>query len=247
MQTLQVTKKILLIEDDKTLRENTALFLRKKGYEVITAKDGEDGLNKIYEQLPALILCDIMMPKLNGHERFKILQKNPATSVIPFIFQTAKGEKEDIRTGMHLGADDYITKPYTYDELLISIETRLEKHRRLLKITEDKYRALLENAVSGVYIYHENRFIFTNRKFSEITGFSAKERISLNFDDIISDSYRQVLHEKLSQLPLHVIPNFAVICSGLHKDGSLMKIEISGGLTRIGNETAVIGNIRPYR
>ncbi|MFA5781506.1 MAG: response regulator [Bacteroidales bacterium] len=236
-------KRILLIEDDKTLRENTALFLRKTGFEVETAKNGEDGLRKAYEILPDLIVCDILMPKLNGHELFRILQKNPATSIIPFIFQTAKSAKEDIRAGMQLGADDYITKPYSYDELLDSINTRLQKHERLIKIIEDKYKALLENPISGVYIYHENWFIYTNRKFSEITGYSARELTGKSFESIISENFHTLLDEKIRQLLLHVISGFDIEAEVLCKDGSAIRIELYGGLTGIRGETAIIGNI----
>ena len=78
-------KKILLIEDDKTLRENTAIFLRRAGFEVETARDGEKGIQKVLEFFPSLIICDIMMPRMNGYKLFEILQTNPSTAIIPFI------------------------------------------------------------------------------------------------------------------------------------------------------------------
>ncbi len=236
-------QKILLIEDDKTLRENTALFLRKKGYEVETAKNGEDGLQKVYENQPDLIVCDIMMPKLNGYELFKILQNNPSTSVIPFIFQTAKSAKEDIRTGMKLGADDYITKPYDYDELLDSINTRLEKHKKLLKNTEEKYRALLENPVSGVFIYYEDRFIYTNSKFSEMFGYTSKESAGQSFDHLIHAKYQTSLEEKIRQLLLKVIQNFDIELEGIRKNGSAFFLKLYCGLTQVRGETAIIGTV----
>jgi len=120
-------KKILLIEDEKQIRENTERILKLEDYQVITACNGLEGLIKANEQLPDLIICDIMMPELDGYQVIEKLKSNPITKTIPFIFLTAKAEKADFRLGMDYGADDYISKPFTIDELLNAINTRLEK------------------------------------------------------------------------------------------------------------------------
>ncbi|MFH0867240.1 MAG: response regulator [Bacteroidota bacterium] len=235
-------KKILLIEDDKTLRENTAIFLRKAGFEVETARDGELGMQKVLEFFPCLIICDIMMPKLNGYELFEVLQSNPSTAIIPFVFQTAKSEKEDIRKGMQLGADDYITKPYNFQELLESVNTRLEKHEKLLKFYEDKYKTLIENPISGVFIYQEDRFVHVNRKFAGMFGYAEKEMLQKGFDDIVSGEDRAMVNDKIQQLLMNITPGFDIEIYGLRKDGSQLMIELYGGLTKINGETALMGN-----
>lgn len=235
-------KKILLIEDDKTLRENTAIFLRKANFEVETARDGEQGMQKVLELFPCLIICDIMMPKLNGYELFEMLQEDPATAIIPFIFQTAKGEKEEVRKGMQLGADDYITKPYDFQDLLESVNIRLEKQERLLKFYDDKYKALIENPISGVFIYQEDRFIHVNSKFAGMFGYSQKEMLQKGFENIISPEDCTDVNDKIQQLLMNIIPGFDVEINGLMKDGSQLKIELYGGLTKINGETALIGN-----
>jgi PAS domain S-box-containing protein len=235
-------KKILLIEDDKTLRENTAIFLRKANFEVETARNGEQGMQKVLEFFPHLIVCDIMMPKMNGYELFQMLQANPSTAIIPFIFQTAKGEKEDIRKGMQLGADDYITKPFDFQDLLESVNTRLEKQEKLLKFYEDKYKALLENPISGVFIYQEDRFIYVNSKFAGMFGYAEKEMQQKDFDDIVSGEDRAKVNDKIQQLLMNIISGFDIEINGLHKDGSFLKIEFSGGLSKINGETALMGN-----
>lgn len=120
-------KKILLIEDDKSVRENTAELLELANYKVITANNGKIGLAVAKKQLPNLIICDIMMPELNGYGVLQILYKDPLTKHIPFIFLSAKTEHKDIRKGMDLGADDYITKPFDESELFSAIESRLAK------------------------------------------------------------------------------------------------------------------------
>jgi CRP-like cAMP-binding protein/CheY-like chemotaxis protein len=120
-------QKILLIEDDEVIRENTAEILELANYNVITAENGKLGVKKAKIDLPDLIICDIMMPELDGYGVLYILGKDPETSTIPFIFLTAKSEKSDRRKGMSLGADDYLTKPFEEMDLLNAIEGRLKR------------------------------------------------------------------------------------------------------------------------
>lgn len=122
-------KKILLIEDNHDIRENTSEILLLAGYDVSTAENGKAGVDAAQRLKPDLIICDIMMPELDGYGVLHILNKNPETAAIPFIFLTAKTEKTDIRKGMTLGADDYLTKPFDDTDLLNAIETRLRKHQ----------------------------------------------------------------------------------------------------------------------
>ncbi|MEI6488245.1 MAG: response regulator [Bacteroidota bacterium] len=120
-------KKILLIEDNKDVRENTAEILKLAQYIVITAKNGKEGVELAQKEKPDLIICDIMMPVLDGHGALHLLSKNEETSSIPFIFLTAKAERSDFRKGMEMGADDYLTKPFDDVELLNAIQSRLKK------------------------------------------------------------------------------------------------------------------------
>ncbi|MBS1585929.1 MAG: response regulator [Bacteroidetes bacterium] len=126
-------KKILLIEDNEEIRENMSEILEMSGYHVLTAPDGKEGVALAMEHKPDIIVCDIMMPVLDGYGVLHMLNKNPDTENIPFIFLTAKAERAEIRKGMELGADDYITKPFTGTELLNAIETRLRKTELLQK------------------------------------------------------------------------------------------------------------------
>ena len=120
-------KKILLIEDDIVLRENTAELLELSGYKVETASNRRGGIEVAKKYLPNLIVCDIMMPELDGYGVLESLSKNDSTKYIPFIFLSAKTERQDIRKGMDLGADDYITKPFNEEELISAIESRIAK------------------------------------------------------------------------------------------------------------------------
>jgi len=120
-------KKILVIEDEKMVRKNISFLLKEEGYTVFACKNGNEGIEKAMEEIPDLIVCDIMMHGKNGYDVLKELSKDDSTKTIPFIFLTAKVDKEDIRTGMNLGADDYLFKPFDADDLLESIETRLKR------------------------------------------------------------------------------------------------------------------------
>ncbi|MGE0636851.1 MAG: response regulator [Bacteroidia bacterium] len=121
-------KTILLIEDNAEVRENTAEILELSNYKVLTAENGKVGVEAAKKSKPDLIICDIMMPEMDGYGVLFMLGKDPETSGIPFIFLTAKAEKSDIRRGMELGADDYLTKPFDEMALLNAIEIRLKKN-----------------------------------------------------------------------------------------------------------------------
>ncbi|MEX1192226.1 MAG: response regulator [Brumimicrobium sp.] len=122
--------KIAVIEDNHEMRENIEEILELADYEVVTASNGKDGVEIVKKELPDLIICDIMMPELDGYGVLYYLSKTPDTRGIPFIFLTAKAERSEIRKGMNMGADDYISKPFEEMELLAAIESRLEKRKR---------------------------------------------------------------------------------------------------------------------
>lgn len=164
-------KHILIIEDNDEVRENIEEILDLSGYKTDTAANGKEGIQKALQNPPDLIICDIMMPELDGFGTLSILSKKPATADIPFVFLTAKSEKEDFRRGMNLGADDYVTKPFYKDELLQVIETRLKKSERLKKtkttdpsfVNEARgYQALIALANSQVsQSFRKKEFLFT--------------------------------------------------------------------------------------
>ena len=120
--------KILIIEDEPDMRANLADVLEMENYQALTAANGKEGVAAARRELPALILCDVTMPELDGHGVLMALRDDPQTARIPFVFLTAKGERSDVRAGMDLGADDYLVKPVPLAELLSAIAARLERH-----------------------------------------------------------------------------------------------------------------------
>lgn len=156
-------KKILVIEDNEEVRENLEEILELSGYQVDAAENGKVGVEKALTNPPDLILCDVMMPHLDGFGVLNILSKKSITSNVPFIFLTAKTEKADFRRGMNLGADDYVTKPFYKDELLDVIETRLGKSERLKK-QFDKTEQGLSAFINEARGYEELRKLSDERK-----------------------------------------------------------------------------------
>lgn len=120
-------KTILLIEDDADMRENTAEILELANYRVVKAENGRRGVEAARKEVPDLVLCDIMMPELDGYGVLHLLGRDPVTAEVPFIFLSAKAERGDVRKGMELGADDYLTKPFEESELLNAIEGRIRR------------------------------------------------------------------------------------------------------------------------
>ncbi len=129
-------KRIAIIEDNHEMRENIEEILELADYEVLSAPNGKEGVELVKRERPDLIVCDIMMPELDGYGVLYYLSKIPETRGIPFIFLTAKTERSDMRKGMNLGADDYISKPFEEMDLLSAIESRLDKRKRFEEARE---------------------------------------------------------------------------------------------------------------
>ncbi|ADI62997.1 EAL domain-containing response regulator [Trichormus azollae] len=164
--------KILVIEDEESVRENLLDLLQAEDFKTISADNGPIGLDLAISQLPDLILCDMMMPELDGYGVLTALRQEPLTATIPFIFITAKSAKSDFRQGMDLGADDYLTKPFTRSELLSAIKNKLEKFANLKKhllvqttvqkltprmqlLEKSLYRVIKEYDFKGFEIYYQ--------------------------------------------------------------------------------------------
>jgi len=199
-------KTILVIEDEKLVRENILTLLTEEGYGVLSAKNGEEGIDIARLEKPDLIICDIMMPGIDGYEVLDELSKDPATNSIPFIYLTAKFEKEDFRKGMRLGADDYIFKPFRADDLLKSIEARFNR----IQVIKGEFECTEPASVSEKYSIDDRIFISVSGKpilikISDIVFISAENQYSsLKMHDDKSyllrksiTAWQKVLPEKL--------------------------------------------------
>jgi DNA-binding response OmpR family regulator/anti-sigma regulatory factor (Ser/Thr protein kinase) len=142
--------KILVIEDENDIREIISEILCAENYSVIEAEDGDIGVQLAQEELPDLVICDVMMPTVDGYGVLYSIRENASLQTVPFIFLTAKSSKTDVRLGMELGADDYLFKPFTRDELLGTVTTRLAKQVAVERKSQEKLDSLRDSVTSAL-------------------------------------------------------------------------------------------------
>jgi CheY-like chemotaxis protein/CRP-like cAMP-binding protein len=168
-------KTILLIENDKALLENTSELLEIEGYNVITATNGKFGTEKAKEIIPDVVLCDLMMPEIDGYDVLEMLSDHHTTNYIPFIFLSARSSIKDVHKRMDFGADDYITKPFTKENLITTIENRLEKSTILSRVFEKENGFDKTDAESEINNLNDLKNFFDNK--GELASYKGGEAI----------------------------------------------------------------------
>jgi YesN/AraC family two-component response regulator len=148
--------KVLVIEDERETREIFLDCLNAEGFTAIEAHSGRIGIEKAQNYVPDLVVCDILLPEINGYDVLKVLRQNPLTAFIPFIFLTGKASKEELRQGMELGADDYLTKPSTVEEFLGAIIAQIKKRRAFKQLYGEKsnksvFSSMLDTELSSIF------------------------------------------------------------------------------------------------
>lgn len=196
-------KKILVVDDSDYILESTSVLLSLEGYEVHTATNGEEGFRKALEVIPDLILCDIQMPILDGYQMLEKIRAHPKTESIPFIFLTAFGEKQNIREGMIRGADDYITKPFTHQELIEALNTQWKKLETVKKQVKEKVETV-GRAISFA-LPHEFRTVL-----NEVIGLA--KFILSSYDDLDKDDILDIANDivKSSNRLVKITENFLI-------------------------------------
>ena len=186
--------KILVIEDDLAIKDNIIDILKEESFQAIDAANGSIGLKLAQEYLPDLILCDVKMPDINGYEVLKTLKSNHATSWIPFIFLTSKTNRLAWRKGMELGADDYLTKPFTPQELLKAIAIR-----RSLSMARDRFSQILTNTIEYEEILNFDRNL----------NLASRLKLQDRFEELVKNSLLEIVDTfKSNKIKLNV----PVIC-----------------------------------
>ncbi|MCB9284945.1 MAG: response regulator [Lewinellaceae bacterium] len=202
--------KILVIEDHLEVRENLHELLELCNYHVISASDGTSGIQMALAEQPDLILCDIMMPGMDGYEVLTTLGRHPETAAIPFIFLTARADKADIRRGMQLGADDYLTKPFEEQDLLRAIQVRLHKSHLLKQPFPRSFEGLksfffqarqegglpLLTDPSSLVQFAEGQIIFQENETPEYLYFLASGKVRLFRPEAGTEAAVSILYEK---------------------------------------------------
>jgi DNA-binding NarL/FixJ family response regulator len=202
---VKLKRKILVIEDDVELGRLINVLLTTNGFEYIHVRSGAEGIQKAFEEVPDLILCDIGMTPIDGYQVFKILSESSKTNKIPFIFISGKSEIEDIRFGLELGADDYIIKPFSNSTLINTITTRLSKYERLMNTGRDELDVMIDLVPNPVFISDGEQILRINKHFKNafkhIDIESKKNnKVSMLFEPSGYSTLEQVLHKCANNL-----------------------------------------------
>jgi two-component system, sensor histidine kinase and response regulator len=213
-------KTLLVIEDEQFVRENIVEILESSGYRVMSAPNGVVGAHLAIEHLPDLILCDVMMPELDGHGVLEHVRTNAMTAETPFIFLTARADTGDLRAGMNLGADDYITKPFRVAELLKAVETRLIKQASTKQSAEERLQLLRANI--SLALPHE--FL---TPLSGILGFS--ELLLSSYDSLSREEVVEMLTQLYSSARRihHLVQNFLLYAKLVSLSTENKKLHVS--------------------
>ena len=238
-------KKILIIEDDNILRENTATFIREHKFEVFTAQDGLIGLQQTLRHLPDLILCDISMPNMNGFEFYETIKQIKNTAVIPLVFFSAKTEHKDIRAGMQLGADDYITKPASLYDVLKVIKTRLAKYNTLTQINNERLQALIDHPTLGIYIYQKGQLLFYNKPLANIFGYNYQEFSTVKFEDLLDDNHcnKAKILKSFDRCLTKSKGSVSLRFEAIHRTSKTVLVEVFGSIITYEGQTSLAGNV----
>lgn len=188
-----------MIEDDRFLLKNILKILRSEGFQVEGAENGTVGLQMALAEQPDLIICDIMMPELDGYGVLEALQKNPLTALIPFIFLTAKAERADMRQGIEMGADDYLIKPFEVDELIGAIAARFTKYnslrQRIFLLSEELNK--LKNVLNAKENLYSNFDLEVRQPLSNIN--MAMKMLESEHPKEMRERYLQILKEEFAR------------------------------------------------
>lgn len=238
-------KKILIIDDFEPLLEEIADFLNYEGFQTYSAKNGIEGVQMAIQYNPDLIICDIEMPKMNGFEVFKTLEKIPATESVPFIFLTARAQADDYKSGLKLGADDYITKPLEMDILLNSIIKRLKKYEKIKNKHRQEFEILFRNPFVGIFIFKENKFYLVNDKFQEITTYTKSDLNNIKLSKIIINEPEFII-SKLKSVLSNLQDSVRLKLSVINKNKRALFIDFFAKYIEIENKNALIGTITEF-
>jgi DNA-binding NarL/FixJ family response regulator len=238
-------KKILIIEDDTVLRENTAVFIKGENFEVFVAADGLEGVQQTLQHLPDLILCDISMPNMNGLDFYKTIKQIKATATIPLVFFSARTENEDIRAGMQLGADDYIIKPFDFYEVLKVIKTRLVKHEKIVQFNDEKFYAVIKHPTLGMFIYQNERFLYYNETLATIFGYTKQAFSILTFKDLIDEDTASKLKilNAIDRCLRDINSTISLKFFANHQTNGKIQVELFGTVITYKGVASIVGNV----
>ncbi|MFA5329518.1 MAG: response regulator [Prolixibacteraceae bacterium] len=196
---MKIKNKILIIDDDNFLSRTISYKLESENYDVYVANNGAQGIQKAFEFSPNLILCDINMDPVDGYQVYNVLKESSLIDQVPFIFITGNSDIQDIRIGMDMGVDDYFVKPFNVEDLILTIEKRLNKLNKLKEIGRKEFNALFRVAPDGIFLFDGNVVFDANPALIKMLGFKKDNLTSYTIEDIIDPVSYHKIEEKISR------------------------------------------------
>lgn len=221
-------KTVLLIEDDKDLRETTVELLSGEGFIALAAENGAQGVQMALQHTPDVIVCDISMAGLSGYEVYNLLHQVNTTSVIPFIFLSAKSSRDEILAGLHLGADDYITKPFEFEDLVAAINRRIDQYSRITNQHDESVKALFENSRNPAFILCGPNFVYVNKPFVKMLGYNQKQIEDISFANILCEESLPNFLAVTEQCNEGLKKSFCLEVDFLIKDNGTVNVDLIG-------------------
>jgi len=236
---------VLLIDDDTDLRNTISELLVNEGFETLLAENGSQGIQKAIQHRPNAIVCDIVMPGINGYEVFNMLKQISSTAVIPFIFLSAKSTKEDILLGLRLGADDYIPKPFEFKDLLKVIKNRIDSRKKIIELSDEKFNALINNSSSGTLILNGQTIEYANKRFTSMLGYDQEELTGNNLINIIHKDDITDIVDSISKCQIGLVKDFEVEFKAIHKNNTFVNVLFTGSLVNFNGDKKIVANCSP--
>lgn len=240
-----MSKKVLLIEDDDDLRETTLELLADEGFTPLAASNGAQGIQMALQHNPDIIVCDINMPGLSGYEVYNMLHQVNTTAVIPFIFLSAKSTREEILAGLHLGADDYLTKPFEFAELVEVIQKRIELRKKIINQHDENFRVLFENTHSPAFILNQLHFEYVNKPFVKLFGYGLDELEGVPVTNIVQTESLALFTSLVEQCNDGLRKCFNVTINFLNKDQEPVAVELNGSHIHFKGLPSIICTVAP--
>jgi len=207
---MKLQNKILVIEDDPIQSKIIHNILTSENYDVCVANNGALGIQKAFEYNPDLILCDIIMNPIDGYQVYNVLKESSLLDQVPFIFITGNSDLNDIRRGMILGADDYFVKPFKNEDLVITIEKRLRKYRKLKEIGKREFNTVFRISPNGIFLFDGNAILNVNPAMIEMVGVNEEQLKYKTLEDLIDPVSYFKIEEKINRCSKGLLDSFAV-------------------------------------
>lgn len=234
---------VLIIENDKKLLSDAEDFLSDLGYNIYKTNNGATGVQLALQHTPDIILCDSQPEGLSGYEVYDMVQQINSTSVIPFIFLTTKKSYNDLRTAMNLGIDDYLVKPFAFEDVKRLIEARLNKQKKIFEQANERFKLLIDQAIPALFIYQDEKLQYVNKRFCDILGYSQKELLGMNLVNVVFKDDIHFVIDKINRCFKGLQFELDVGFRAIRKNQEIFYVRLTGRIVTVQGKKNLVGSL----